>query len=210
MLERTLWIYPFGIGTVFCLTALGSETGLTGRLTGWMQTLQTKTKMDPQPWLFSALMLLAVLLLWLVMREQNLPNLSRLRSNTERYMQFDRIGRFMDEHTQDTAFAASTDELNDYIPAISTKARVISYRPSDPSYPYFYTPQERKQRLLDRQSIFSRELPIEDRLALLKKYDIRFLWVKSGEYYLVKDMVSEFPATFTEHNFGGYSLIEVH
>jgi hypothetical protein len=210
MLERTLWIYPFGIGTVFCLTAISAETGLTGRLIGWIQTLQTKTKMDPQPWLFSALMLLAALPLWLVMREQNLPNLSRLHSNTERYIQFARIGRFMDEHTQDTAFAASTDELNDYIPAISTKAKVISYRPSDPSYPYFYTPQERKQRLLDRQSIFSRELPIEDRLALLKKYDIRFLWVKSGEYYLVKDMVSEFPATFTEHNFGGYSLIEVH
>ena len=208
MLERTLWIYPFGIGTVFFLTALSSETRLTSRVASWMQTLHTKTKMDLRPWLFSGLMLLAALPLWLVMREQNLPNLSRLHASTERYIQFARIGRFMDEHTQNTAFAASTDELNDYIPAISTKVKVISYRPSDPSYPYFYTPQERKQRLLDRQSIFSREMPIEARLALLKKYDIRFLWVKSGEYYLVKDMVSEFPAMFTEHKIGGYYLIE--
>ena len=209
MLERTLWIYPFGIGTVFFLTAISAETGLTSRLTGWMQALQTKTGRDPRPWLFSALMLLAALPLWLVMREQNLPNLSRLNANTERFMQFARIGNFMDEHIQNKAFAASTDELNDYIPAISTKAKVISYRPSDPSYPYFYAPQERKQRLLDRQSIFSREIPIEERLALIQKYDIRFLWVKSGEYYLVKDMVSEFPAMFTEHKFGGYYLIEV-
>ena len=208
MLERTLWIYPFGIGTVFFLTAISAETGLTSRLTGWMQTLQTKTKVDPRPWLFSALMLLAALPLWLVMREQNLPNLSRLNANRERFLQFTRIGNFMDEHTKDKAFAAGTDELNDYIPAISTKARVISYRPSDPSYPYFYTPQERKQRLLDRQSIFSREIPIEERLALIRKYEVRFLWVKSGEYYLVKDMVSEFPEMFTERKFGGYYLIE--
>jgi len=209
MLERTLWIYPFGIATVFFLTAISSGAGLTSRLTGWIQTLQTQTKVDPRPWLFSALMLLAALPLWLVMREQNLPNLSRLSANTERFMQFTRIGNFMDEHTKDKAFAASTDELNDYIPAISTKAKVISYRPSDPSYPYFYTPQERKQRLLDRQSIFSREIPIEERLALIQKYDIHFLWVKSGEYYLIKDMVSEFPAMFTEHKFGGYYLIEI-
>ena len=210
MLERTLWIYPFGIGTVFFLTAISAQTGISSRLANWMQSLQTKTKTDPRPWLFSALTLLAALPLWLVMREQNLPNMSRLNSNTERYTEFTLIGNFMDEHTQNTALAASTDEFNDYIPAISAKAKVISYRPSDPSYPYFYTQQERNQRLLDRQSIFSREIANADRIALIQKYDILFLWVKSGEYYLVKNMVSEFPAMFTEHKIGGYYLIEVH
>ena len=210
MLERTLWIYPFGIGTVFLLTAVSARTGLTSRLTDWMHSLQTKTTVDARPWLFSTLTLLAVLPLWLVMREQNLPNTDRLRSNTERYTAFTCIGSFMDEHTRGTAFAVSTDELNDYIPAISTRAKVISFRPSDPSYPYFYTMQERNRRFLDRQAIFSREVALEDRLALIQKYDIRFLWVKSGEYYLVKNLVSEFPARFTEHKIGGYTLIEVH
>jgi hypothetical protein len=209
MLERTLWIYPFGIGIVFFLTAISAETGITRRLTSWMQSLQKKTKIDPRPWLFSALTLLAALPLWLVMREQNLPNISRLNSNTERYTEFILIGNFMDEHTQNIAFAVSTDELNDYIPAISTKAKVISYRPSDPSYPYFYTPQERNQRLLDRQAILSGELSSEARIALIQKYDIDFLWIRSGEYYLVKNMVSEFPDMFTEHKIGGYYLIEV-
>jgi hypothetical protein len=210
MLERTLWIYPFGIGTVFFLTAIGALTGVTNRLTNWMQSLQTKTKVDPRPWLLSGLTLLAILPLWLVMREQDLPNLSRLNSNKERYTEFTLIGNFLDERIRDIAFAASTDELNDYIPAISAKAKAISYRPSDPSYPYFYTPAERHQRLLDRQSILSRETTIAERIALMQKYDIRFLWVKSGEYYLVKNMVAEFPAMFTEHKIGGYYLIEVH
>ena len=210
MLERTLWIYPFGIGAVFFLKAIGDQTGITSRLTNWMQSHQTKTRVDPRSWLFSALTLLVVIPLWLVMREQNLPNISRLQSNTERYTEFTLIGNFMDEHTQNMAFAASTDELNDYIPAISIKAKVITYRPSDPSYPYFYTLQERNQRLLDRQSIFSREVAHEDRLAILQKYDIDFLWVKSGEYYLVKNLISEFPALFTEQKIGGYYVIEVH
>jgi hypothetical protein len=206
MLERTLWIYPFGIGTVFVLTVLNTQI----RLTRWMQTIQTQTKIDPRPWLFSTLTILAAFVLWLEMREQNLPNLSRLQSNRERYSDFIQIGNFLDDHIKQIAFAAGTDELNDYLPAISSKAKVISYRPADPSYPYFYTPEERDQRLHDRQSIFSRELAPEGRIALIQKYDIRFLWLKGGEYYLVKNMLSEFPTMFTEHKIGGYYLIEVH
>lgn len=210
MLERTLWIYPFGIGTVFFLTTISARTGLTNRLTFWMQALQIKTRTDPRPWIFAALTILAVMPLWPIMREQGLPNMSRFKSNAERYRAFALIGNFMDNRIGNMAFAAGTDDLNDYIPAISTKAKVISFRPSDPSYPYFYTPQERNQRLLDRQSILSRETATPERVALLRKYKIRFLWMKEGEYHLVKNMVSEIPSMFTEHKIGGYYLIEVH
>jgi hypothetical protein len=214
MLERTLWIYPFGIGTVFVLTALSTRTVLTNRLTSrlaqWMQTLQTQIKIDPRPWLFSTLTILATFALWLIIREQNLPNISRLNANKQRYTEFALIGNFLDDHIQRMAFAVGTDELNDYIPAISSKAKIISYRPSDPSYPYFYTLLERNQRLLDRQSIFSREIAIQERISLMQKYDIRFLWLKGGEYSLVKNMLLEFPAMFSEHKIGGYYLIEVH
>ncbi|HEU0292377.1 MAG TPA: hypothetical protein VFR47_06555 [Anaerolineales bacterium] len=210
MLERTLWIYPFGIGTVFVLTAVSERIGLTNRLRRWMQALEAQTRMDPRPWLFSTLTILAAFALWLVMREQDLPNIARLTSNTERYTEFALIGNFLDDHIQHMAFAVGTDELNDYIPAISSKAKVISYRPSDPSYPYFYTPLERNQRLLDRQSIFSREIAVQERISLIQKHDIRFLWLKGGEYSLVKNMLSEFPTMFSEHKVGGYYLIEVH
>ena len=210
MLERTLWTYPFGIGAVFVLTALSTQIGLTSRMTRWLQMLQTQAKVDPRPWIFSALTILAGFALWLVMREQNLPNLSRLQSNWERYTDFTLIGNFIDDHTQQMTFAAGTDELNDYLPAISPKAKIISYRPSDPSYPYFYTLEERDQRLHDRQAIFSRELSIGERIALIQKYELRFLWLKGGEYYLVKNLLSEFPTLFTEHKIGGYYLIEVH
>ena len=210
MLERTLWLYPYGIGMVFFLTTLDDMTSLTDRLTKWMQPLQTKTKIDSPHWLLATLTVFCSAVILLNMREQNLPDFTRLALNTERYMEFTKIGELMDAHTSTQTFAVGTDRFNDYIPAITSKVKLISYRPSDPSYPYFYSPTERNQRFQDRQSIFSRDLAVENRLALIRKYDIHFLWLKGGEYYMVKKMISTYPDIFTEHIFEGYYLIEVH
>ncbi len=143
------------------------------------------------------------------MREQNLPDLTRFTSNAQRYREFTQIGKFMDDHTSGQAFAVGTDRYNDFIPAISSKVKLISYRPSDTAYPYFYSQSERDQRFLDRQTIFSRDVAVEDRIALIRKYGIRFLWLKGGEYYMVKNLVTTHPDIFIEHVFEGYYLIEV-
>jgi hypothetical protein len=210
MLERTLWLYPFGIEMIFTLSVLDDMAGLTTRLTKWLQPLQAKTKIDSAHWLLAALTVFSTGILLLVMHAQNLPDFVRFAANTERYKEFAKIGAFMDAHTADLAFAAGTDRLNDNIPAITSKIKLISYRPSDPSYPYFYPLAERNQRFADRQSIFSRDLSLENRIALIRKYKIKFLWLKGGEYYLVKNMVTTYPDIFTAHIFEGYYLIEVH
>ena len=209
MLERTLWLYPFGIGIVFALTTLGDMAGVTNRLMTWMRPLHTKTTIDPPHWLLATLTIFSAAALLLSMREQNLPDFTRFALNAQRYQEFTQIGEFMDAHTADQTFAVGTNRFNDYIPALASKVKLISYRPSDTSYPYFYSQAERDQRFLDRQSIFSREVAIEDRIALIRKYDIRFLWLKEGEYYMVKDMLSTSPDIFIEHLIGGYYLIEI-
>jgi len=210
MLERTLWLYPFGIGMIFFLTALDDMIGLTDGLTKWMQPLHAKTKIDSPHWLLATLTIFSAASLLLVMCQQNLPDVARFTSNAQRYKEFTQIGKFMDAHTLNQTIAVGTDRLNDYIPAITSKAKLISYRPSDPSYPYFYSPEERNQRMQDRQFIFSRDLAVEARLALIRKYNIKFLWLKGGEYYLVKNMVSKNPDIFTAHQIEGYYLIEIH
>jgi hypothetical protein len=211
MLERTLWLYPFGIGMMFTLTTLGDMTALTNQLIKWLQPLQTKTKIDSPHWLLATLTIFCSAVILLIMRVQNLPDFTRLALNTERYVEFTKIGELMDARTSSTqTFAVGTDRFNDYIPAIASKVKLISYRPSDPSYPYFYSPVERSQRFTDRQSIFSRDVSNEDRIALIRKYNIHFLWLKGGEYYMVKKMISTYPDIFTEHIFEGYYLIEVH
>jgi hypothetical protein len=184
-------------------------TGITNRLTRWLRTLHTKTTIDPPHWLLATLTVLCSALLLLTMREQNLPDLTRFTSNAQRYHEFTEIGEFMDTHTSSQTFAVGTDRFNDYIPAITSKIKLISYRPSDTSYPYFYSQAERNQRFFDRQAIFSRDLEIEDRIALIRKYGVRFLWLKGGEYYMVKNLVATHPDIFIEHVFEGYCLIEV-
>jgi hypothetical protein len=209
MLERTLWLYPFGIGMMFTLTTLGDMTGLKKRLTQWLRPLHTKTTIDPHHLLLATLTIFCSALILLTMREQNLPDFTRLALNVQRYQEFTQIGEFMDSHTVGQTFAVGTDRFNDYIPAITSKIKLISYRPSDTSYPYFYSQAERNQRFFDRQAIFSRDLEIEDRIALIRKYNIQFLWLKGGEYYMVKDLASTYPDIFTEHKFEGYYVIEV-
>lgn len=210
MLERTLWLYPFGIGMIFFLTTLDDMTGITNRLTAWQQTLQTKTKIASPHWLLATLTVFCSVLILLTMREQNLPDITRFALNAQRYNELAQIGKFMDDHTTSQTFAVGTDRFNDFIPAITSKVKLISYRPSDPSYPYFYSPTERSQRFQDRQSIFSRDVSNEGRIALIRKYTIRFLWLKGGEYYMVKNILSAYPDILTEHQIGGYYLIEVH
>ncbi|MEP7135681.1 MAG: hypothetical protein ABI904_12180 [Chloroflexota bacterium] len=209
MLERSLWLYPFGIGMVFVLTTLGEAPGLTNHLTKWLRPLQTKTKIDPAHWLLATLTVFSAAALLLIMREQSLPDLARFESNASRYKEFTQIGNFMDEHTLGQTFAVGTDRYNDFIPAITSKVKLISYRPSDASYPYFYSLEERSQRFQDRQSIFSRDVTNEERIVLIRKYAIRFLWLKGGEYYMVKNLIVTNPDIFIEHKFEGYYLIEV-
>jgi len=210
MLERTLWVYPYGIGMVFFLTTLDDMTGITNRLTTWLQPFQTKTKINSPHWLLATLTIFCSALILLNMRERNLPDFTRFALNTQRYIEFTKIGELMDASTSAQTFAVGTDRFNDFIPAITSKVKLISYRPSDPSYPYFYSPTERSQRFADRQAIFSRDLALEDRVALMRKYNIHFLWLKGGEYYMVKKIVSTYPDIFTEHLFEGYYLIEIH
>jgi hypothetical protein len=205
MLERTLWLYPFGIGMIFALDA----TGITNLLKKRMHPLHTKTKTASSQWLLATLTVFSAVLILLNMREQNLPDLTRFNSNLQRYTEFTKIGKFMDAHTQEQAFAVGTDRFNDFIPAISSKVKLISYRPSDTSYPYFYSPAERNQRFADRQAIFSNNIAIDERIALIRKYQIKFLWFKSGEYYMVKDMLATYPDMFSEYKFEGYVVVEV-
>lgn len=208
MLERTTWLYPYGISLAFLLMSIGDAALLKDRFSLWRKRLQMSVGARPQ-WLVTSAEILSVLVILLVMRGQNLPDLTRFRSNSERYREFTAIGQFLDKRAAHPSFGVGTDGLNDFIPAISSEVKVISYRPSDPSYPYFFTQEERNQRKLDRQAIFSKEVPLEDRLSLLEKYDIQFIWLRQSEYHLIRRLVSTFSSSFHVQKIGRYYVLEV-
>jgi hypothetical protein len=208
LLERTTWLYPYGIGMVFLGMAVGRSINFEARLAVWPKVFHQRTGMNLAAIFSTAVHIFVCLLTLLIMRGQALPNLERFENNIQRYQQFTQVGKFLDEHISGQAYVIGTEELNDYIPAISASAKVISYRPSDPSYPYFYSLEERNQRYLDRRAILAPEVSPEERLSLIQKYDIRFIWLKQGEYYMVRQLVSKYPSHFVVEQVGRYYLLE--
>jgi hypothetical protein len=209
MLERTTWLYPFGISSVFLLLAFWDHTKLGHHLNSLKVGIRKKLQVEFTVLVDVSIWLVSTLLILLVMREQGLPNITRLQGSTNRYQELILIGQQIDKGTSQPVNVVGTDELNDFIPALSWKAKVISYRPEDTTYPYFYSEEEKLERWSDRQAIFSREASPEVRMEIIKKYDVRYILLESYRYGKVKELVTAYPLNFNTYTFGRYSLLEI-
>ncbi|MGD8404311.1 MAG: hypothetical protein PVJ21_11665 [Anaerolineales bacterium] len=210
MLERTTWLYPFGISTVFILLTFWHHTvpGKQFRL----QKLKIHKKLQIKLTTLTemSIWLVSILLLILVMRVQGLPNINRLQSSTRRYRELVLLGQEIDKSSIQPVNVVGTDELNDFIPALTWKAKVISYRPEDLTYPYFYSEEEKLTRWSDRQAIFSTEIAPDERMEIIKKYNIRYIVLESYRFGKVKELVTTYPLKFNTYTFGRYNLIEIN
>lgn len=209
MLERTTWLYPFGISAIFLMHAFREKTRSGTYLNSCR--IRTHEKLDigfasigrTSVWVVS------IMLILLVMREQGLPDISRLQSSTRRYQELALIGQHIDQNTSRPVNVVGSDELNDFIPALSWKAKVISYRPEDKAYPYFFSETEKVKRWSDRQAILSKETPANERMKIIEKYDIRYVLVETYRFGKVRDLISTYPIHFKIFSFGRYYLIEI-
>ena len=208
MLERTTWLYQFGISAVFLLLQFRDNTKIGKKLSSWKIYSKGNIRIRFTQLAHTFIWTGSILLILLFMREQSLPNTARLKNSTLRYQELSLVGQFIDKNVQRPINMVGSDELNDFIPTLSWKAKVISYRPEDTSYPYFYPEEERSERWLDRQSIFSREISPDAKMEIIKKYDINFILVESYRLGKFKDLFTEYPTKFTTHSFGRFSLIE--
>ena len=210
MLERTTWLYPFGISTIFLLFALQDNTTLGRRLKEGRVSIHKKVRVNLMSVLDVFIWFTSILLILLVMRVQGLPSVTKLQSSTSRYQELTLIGQQIDQSVPYPVNVVGTDELNDFIPALSWKAKVISYRPEDISYPYFFSEKEKKTRWSDRQAIFSKEMSPNKRMEIIRKYNIRYILLESYRLGKVKDLISTYPTNFTTISFGRYYLIEIN
>lgn len=210
MLERTTWLYPFGISTIFLLLTFQNKTQLGKQLKAWKVEIHKKIQFEFATIIQASIWMISIVPILLVMREQGLPNIARLQSSTQRYQELTLIGNQIDENTLRPVNIVGTDELNDFIPALSWKAKVISYRPEDTSYPYFYSEKEKFTRWSDRQAIFSKEISPDKRMKIIQKYNIRFILLESYRFGKVKDLISAYPMSFKTFSIGRYYLIEIN
>jgi len=209
MLERTTWLYPFGISTVFLLLALQNNTALGKRLKSRSVSIY-KIQVNLTSVLDVFVWFVSILLILLVMRVQGLPNVTRLQISTSRYQEMTRIGQQIDQSVQQPVNIVGTDELNDFIPALTWKAKVISYRPEDLTYPYFYSEEEKAIRWADRQAIFSKEISPNERMEIIQKYNVRYLVLESYRLGKIRDLISAYPMSFKTFSIGRYNLIEIN
>ena len=207
MLERATWLFPYGLSAVFFLLTIRDKTVVGQHISAWMLKLERKTSFSGWPLITITFFSSALILLF--MREQGLPDFALFESKSERYQNLARAGQFLDQHIPVQAIVIGSDDLNDLIPGISWKAKLVTFRTSNPANMPFYSPDIINERILDKQMILSRRESPEARLYLLKKYNVRFLLLRRSDYGLFKTLVSTYPALFEVTEIDRYIILEV-
>lgn len=206
MLERALWLFPFGISTILLLSVLRDKTIVGQRMSAWMLGLRKKS-------FFSNVYLIIIafsssVLILLFLQENGLTNFSKFGNKIRRYEDIAMVGRFLDRQISDQAVAIGSDGLNDLIPGISSKAKLVTFRTSDFSNMPLFTPDEIKERITDGQTIFSNTASPKTKLDLLKKYNIRFLLLKRSDYDYFADFIASYPSMLTT-KVGRFIVVEI-
>lgn len=205
MLERAVWLFPFGLSAVFLVLAI-REHLKAGRAAGATSKARSNTSSN---W---ALMLLTVLTLGvfiLYMHENALPDFEKFKAKTQRYQGLAAAGQELDRRISDEAYVIGSEQLNDLIPGISSKSKLIVFRISQPSNMPYFSEAQREERISDVKSLFSRNLPAEDKMLLLEKYDVRFLFLQSFDLRLFEDLTTRYPERTEVIEVGGVILLQI-
>lgn len=207
-LERTTWLFPFGLSVVFLLQSLrdGTKTGLA--LKEWVRRLEIKTRILNLPLILSVIFTSGILLLY--MREQGLPDLSRFETKSRRYVDIAAVGQYLDQHIPEQAVVIGSEDLNDLIPGVSSKAKLVTFRTSDFFSMALFPVKEIEQRISDRRALFSATTPPEIKLQLLEKYNVEYLALQGGDRDLFSNIISEYPDLLTVEKVGRFFVIEIH
>ena len=138
MLERATWLFPYGLSAVFFLLNIRDKTVLGQRMNALMLKPERKTTFSG--WPLTTVTVLSSALILLFMREQGLPDFALFENKSQRYQDLARAGQFLDHQIPVQAVVIGTDDLNDLIPGISWKAKIMTFRTSSPLQYAFLLP----------------------------------------------------------------------
>jgi hypothetical protein len=206
-LERALWLFPFGISAVFLLQSVRDHTAFGQYLRNRMQS--SGTKINVSNLLLPLFTVVTSILLILLLREQNLPDFKQFESKTRRYADIASVGRYLDRHIQQQAFVMGSDVLNDLMPGVSSKSKLITFRTGDVFNMSFFPVAEIEQRIADKKTIFSDTTSPELKLELLRKYDVRFIVLTRADRELFAALLNEYPSLMTMEKVERFFVIEI-
>ena len=197
MLERALWLYPFGLSLVYSRVVIREQINIK------------KTFISPNA-LLIIVTTIALSIFALYMQENNLPSIEEFTMKTQRYQGLARAGQELDRRISDQAFVVGSQRFNDLIPGLSSKAKIVTFRISDKSNMAYFSDLEREERILDTQNIFLKSLSPADKMSIIEKYDIRFLFLHRLDLRLFEDFVDSYSDRVEIVEVGGVILIQIN
>lgn len=207
MLERALWFFPFGLSTVFLLISLRDQTVFGRRLGLWLQGNKTSTRRTILP--FSLLSVAALTIFLLFLRENGLPDFESFGNKIRRYEDIARVGNYLDRHASTQNVAIGSDVLNDLIPAVSWKSKLITFRTNDLSNMLYFPPEEVQQRIADRKTLFSETASPDVKLDLLRKYDVQFIVLTPPDRVLFDDLIAKYPDSIKMEKVNRFFVVQI-
>ncbi len=204
MLERALWLFPFGLSAVYALLKIRDL--LKARL-----LLDRTTSASPLPstWLLLTIAFLTLGIFFLYMRENNLPDLEKFSAKSQRYSGLATAGQQLDRLIANQAYVAGSERLNDLIPAVSFKSKLITFRIAQPSSMSYFPESQRLERIADMQRLFSKESAPQDKMAIIEKYDIQFLLIQGSDVNSFNDLLLNYPERIKKIELGWLSILQV-
>jgi len=205
MLARSVWLFPYGLSTVYMIVTIRDYI----RAKHTTKPYPTGKSVAFSNWALITLTLLTIGLFSLYLQDNNLLDFERFSSKSQRYQDLALAGQALDQQISDQAFVIGSPNLNDLIPGISSKSKLITFRISNPSNMSYYTPEQRDERISDSQKLFSKSFSPENKMSLIEKYDIQFLVLRPFDLQLFDGFIEQYPHRIETTEVGGVIIIKI-
>jgi len=204
MLARSVWLFPFGLSAVYLLTILRDKI----KAGSHSATVKRKALSLALPLGILTVFSLGIFLLFL--RENSLPNFGEFTLKSIRYRDLATAGESLDQLIPGKAVVIGSPNLNDLIPGISWKSQLVTFRIQLPSSMIYFTSTEIDARISATQEIFSPSTSAEDKMFLLRKYNVHFLLLQRRDLKLFNDLIARYPDQIKATEIGGVYLVQIN
>ena len=205
MLARSVWLFPYGISTVYVFTAIGDY--VKGKIS-FQKYKITNIFISPN-WLLFIVTVLTIIFFSLYLNENDLLETNTFSAKSQRYQGLAVAGQELDRRISDYAYVIGSEQLNDLIPGISAKSKPITFRILNFGHMPYFSRTQIEERISDSKKIFSNSLSPEDKMYLLKKYDIRFLFLQKFDLRLFEDFIERYSKRVEIVEIGGVVILQI-
>ena len=205
MLARSVWLFPYGLSFVYIFIAFRDY--ISGKVL--LQKYKIGNISISPNWFLPIVTVLAVILFSSYINENDLQDLEKFSTKSQRYQGLAIAGQELDRRIVDYAHVIGSEQLNDLIPGISAKSKPIIFRILNPSHMPYFSKAEVDERISDTKKIFSKSLSPEEKMLLLEKYNVQFLFLQSFDLRLFEDFIARYPDRVEKIETGGVVILQI-